>query len=97
MSHQGGTPKLCFEVCGLAEDEIEVLAEALKHRFNQFEPNAFTFTIRRSEDYSPLEMVKRRRGGDWADIPFAAGATLRHAVENVLRTPVKNGQAPETA
>ncbi len=67
FAYRDDRPKLCYELHGLADDEIEVLLEAMQRRFDQSEPDAFTFSIKTSDDYSPLERVKRRRGGDWAD------------------------------
>lgn len=60
-------PKLCHEVHGLADDEIEVLLEAMQCRFDKSEPDTFKFSMKASDDYSTLERVKRRRGGEWRD------------------------------
>lgn len=67
FAYRDDRAKLCCELHGLADDEIEVLLVAMQRRFDQSEPDAFTFAIKTNDDYSPLECVKRRRGGEWVD------------------------------
>ena len=59
-----------LEITGLMEDEIEVLLEALTHRFHGKDCGTFAFSVRSRNDYSPLDWVKRNDGGLYADSGF---------------------------
>lgn len=76
FSYADEPPRLCLELSGLSEDEIGVLLEALRGRFEDREPGAFAFSIKTSAEYTPLERVKRQRGGAWADSGTRAGVGL---------------------
>ena len=49
FEYRDALPKRCFEVVGLVEDEIQMLLESLRRRFDQCEPGAYRFTIKNSK------------------------------------------------
>ena len=62
---------MCYELDDLKEDEIAVVLEAMKQRFDTVEQGAFSFSIKEEEDYSPLKQALRQRNGDWMDSGFS--------------------------
>ena len=67
FTYRDGPTRLCCELDDLKEDEITVVLEALKQRFDTVEQGAFRFSIKQEEDYSPLELALRQRNGEWMD------------------------------
>ena len=63
FTYRDGPSRLCCELDGLKEDEITVVLEALKQRFDTVEQGAFSFSTKQEEGYSPLEWAKRQRNG----------------------------------
>ena len=59
--YRDGPTRLCCELDDLEEDEITVVLEALKQRFDTVEQGAFSFSIKQEEDYSQMEWALRQR------------------------------------
>jgi hypothetical protein len=67
FTYRDDAPRFCHEISGLAKDEIEVVLESLRRHFDKKAPDAFGFRVRTKSDYTTLELVNRRRDGEWAD------------------------------
>jgi len=71
FTYRDGPTWLCCELDDLKEDEIAVVLEALKQRFDTVEQGAFSFSIKEEKNYSPLQLTLRRRDyGEWMDSGF---------------------------
>ena len=51
FTYRDGPTRLCCELDDLKEDEITVVLEALKQRFDTVEQGAFSFSIMKKGDY----------------------------------------------
>ena len=68
FTYRAEPTKLCCELDDLKEDEITVVLEALKQQFDTVEQGAFSFSIKEEKNYSPLQLILRRRDyGEWMD------------------------------
>ena len=83
FQYRDADPKLCTEISGLTEDEIDAILDALRCRYDRQESGAYRFSIKRHDDYSGLEQVKRKRSGVFVDSVFPNILEQFLAVEHV--------------
>lgn len=88
FTYRDELPRLCRELDNLREDEIAVILEALKRLFDTIEQDAFSFSIKKEDDYSPLQLVIRQRDGNWMDSGMSSVEYLSLSIRTSLNPEV---------